>query len=45
MPVKTVSPGKYEVIENYEHDDFAKEALTKTNEELVSERELVSEYL
>ena len=45
MPVKTVSPGKYEVIENYEHDDFANEALAKTNEELVSERELVSEYL
>jgi len=27
------------------HDDFAKEALAKTNDELVSEREMVSEYL
>ncbi len=45
MPVRTVSPGDYEVIDNYVHDDFAKEALAKTNDELVSEREMVSEYL
>ena len=45
MPVRTVSPGKYEVVDNYKHDDFAKKALSKTNDELVSERELVSEYL
>ena len=45
MPVLTVSPGNYEVIDNYEHDDFAKEALKRTNDELVSEREMVSEYL
>ncbi len=45
MPVRTVSPGNYEVIDNYEHDDFAKEALKRTNDELVSEREMVSEYL
>tara|TARA_Y100001970_G_scaffold235179_1_gene293998 strand:- start:647 stop:1621 length:975 start_codon:yes stop_codon:yes gene_type:complete len=45
MPVRTISPGNYEVVDNYEHDDFAKEALAKTNDELVSERELVSEYL
>lgn len=45
MPVRTVSPGKYEVVDNYKHDDFAKKALGKTNDELVSERELVSEYL
>ncbi len=45
MPVRTISPGTYEVVDNYEHDEFAKEALAKTNEELVSERELVSEYL
>ena len=30
---------------DFEHDDFAKEALAKTNTELVSERDLVSEYL
>jgi len=45
MPVRTVSPGTYEVVDSYEHDDFAKKALSKTNDELVSERELVSEYL
>mgnify|MGYP003316598061 FL=1 len=45
MPVRTISPGKYEVIDNYEHDDFAKKALARTNDELVTERDLVSEYL
>ncbi len=45
MPVRTVSPGNYEVVEGFEHDEFAKEALAKTNAELVSEREMVSEYL
>ena len=45
MPVRTVSPGNYEVVTDFEHDDFAKEALAKTNTELVSERDLVSEYL
>ena len=45
MPVRTISPGTYEVIDNYEHDDFAKEALIITNDELVTERDLVSEYL
>ena len=45
MPVRTVSPGKYEVVDDYKHDDFAKKALAITNDELVSERDLVSEYL
>ena len=45
MPVRTVSPGKYEVVDDYQHDDFAKKALDITNAELVSERDLVSEYL
>jgi len=45
MPVRTVSPGNYEVIEDFKHDAFAKEALAKTNNELVSERDMVSEYL
>jgi malate dehydrogenase len=45
MPVRTVSPGNYQVIEDFKHDDFAKEALAKTNSELVSERDMVSEYL
>ena len=45
MPVRTVSPGKYKVVDNYQHDDFAKKALAITNDELVSEKDLVSEYL
>ena len=45
MPVRTVSPGKFEVVDNYQHDDFAKKALAITNDELVSERDLVSEFL
>ena len=45
MPVKTVSPGSYQVIDDFEHNEFAKAALKKTNDELVSERKLVSEYL
>ena len=45
MPVRTISPGSYEVVTDFRHDDFAKSALSKTNEELVSEREMVSEYL
>ena len=27
MPVRTISPGTYEVVESYKHDDFAKKAL------------------
>ena len=45
MPVKTVSPGSYQVIDDFEHNEFAKDSLKKTNDELVSEREMVSEYL
>ncbi len=45
MPVKTVSPGSYQVIDDFEHNEFAKAALKKTNDELVSERNMVSEYL
>ena len=45
MPVRTVSLGKYEVVDNYQHDDFAKKALAITNEDFVSERDLVSEFL
>ena len=45
MPVRTVSHGNYEIVENFEHDDFAQAAIAKTNTELVSERELVSDFL
>ena len=45
MPVRTISPGEYEVVENFEHNEFAKESIAKTNSELVSEREMVSDFL
>jgi len=45
MPVRTVSYGNYEIVEDFEHDVFAKAAIAKTNAELVSERELVSVFL
>ena len=45
MPVCTVSPGTYEVVKWFSHDDFARRMLAETNAELVSERELVAEML
>ena len=37
--------GNYEIVEDFEHDEFAKKAIAKTNAELVSEKELVSDFL
>mgnify|MGYP000910444329 CR=1 FL=1 len=45
MPVRTISPGEYEIVEDFEHNEFAKEAIAKTNAELVSQRKLVSDFL
>jgi len=45
MPVRTISPGNYEIVEDFKHDDFAREAIAKTNAELVSEKEMVSDFL
>ena len=45
MPVRTISPGEYEIVEDFEHNEFAKESIAKTNSELVSEREMVSDFL
>ena len=45
MPVRTISPGEYEIVEDFEHNEFAKELIAKTNGELVSEREMVSDFL
>ena len=45
ITVRPIKKGKYEIVADYEHNDFAKQALSKTNEELVSEREMVKEYL
>ncbi len=45
LPVKTVSPGSYEVIEGYAMDAFAKSKIAATNQELVEERAMVAEML
>jgi malate dehydrogenase len=45
MPVRTVAPGEYEVVRDFEHDDFARAKLAATNAELVSELEEVAELL
>jgi malate dehydrogenase len=44
-PVRTTAPGKYEVVRSFEMDEFAKQKLAATNEELVGERETVKEML
>jgi malate dehydrogenase len=45
MPVKTTSPGAFEVITSYEMDDFAKSKIKITNDELVGERDTVKDML
>ena len=45
MPVRTTTPGSYEVITSYAMDDFAKSKIAATNKELVDERALVTELL
>src|SRR4051812_11075351 len=45
MPVKTTSPGSYEVIQGMALDDFAKQKIAATNKELVEEREAVKGML
>lgn len=45
MPVKTTTPGSYEVIEGYDMCDFCKEKIALTNKELVEERAAVLDML
>jgi malate dehydrogenase len=45
MPVRTVSPGTYEVVKGMVHGEFAKAKIAATNAELVGEREAVRELL
>ena len=45
LPVRTTSPGSYEVIKGLAMDDFAKQKIAKTNEELVGERDAVKELI
>ena len=45
MPVRTTSPGSYEVIKGLAMDEFAKGKIAATNKELVEEREMVKGML
>jgi malate dehydrogenase len=45
MPVRTTTPGSYEVITGYEMDDFAKSKIAATNKELVEERAFVADMI
>ncbi len=45
MPVRTTTPGSYEVITGYTMDDFAKSKIAATNKELVDERSFVAEMI
>jgi len=45
MPVRTTTPGAYEVITSYAMDDFAAGKIAATNKELVEERAFVAELI
>ncbi len=45
MPVKTTSPGSYEVLKGLPMDDFARQKIAATNKELLEEREAVKGML
>ena len=45
MPVRTTTPGAYEVITGYAMDDFAKSKIAATNKELVEERAFVADMI
>ncbi|HYC71517.1 MAG TPA: malate dehydrogenase [Opitutaceae bacterium] len=45
MPVRTTSPGSYEVLKDFEMDAFAKSKIAATNKELVEERAFVADMI
>jgi malate dehydrogenase len=45
MPVRTTTPGSYEVITDYSMDDFAKSKIAATNKELQEERAFVASMI
>ena len=45
LPVRTTTPGSYEVIKGLSLDDFAKQKIAATNKELVDERNTVKDML
>lgn len=45
VPVRTTTPGSYEIITGHAMDDFAKSKIAATNKELTDERAMVAEML
>lgn len=45
LPVRTTTPGSYEVITSYALDDFARSKIAASNKELVEERAFVAELI
>lgn len=45
VPVRTTTPGSYEIITGYAMDDFAKSKIAATNRELTEERAMVADML
>lgn len=45
MPVRTVAPGTCEIVTDFVHDEFARQRIAASNDELVAERELVSDLI
>src|SRR5688572_11632994 len=45
MPVRTTTPGSYEVVKGLPMDDFAKGKIAATNKELTEERAFVAELI
>lgn len=45
VPVRTTTPGSYEIITGYQMDEFAKGKIAATNKELADERAMVAEML
>jgi malate dehydrogenase len=45
LPVKTLSPGSFEIVRSFVHDDFARGKIAASNEELVAEQALVADML
>ena len=45
MPVRTVAPSAYEIVKDFAHDEFARQKIAVTNEELVGERALVADMM
>ena len=45
MPVRTTTPGSFEVIKDLPIDEFAKSKIAATNKELVEERDAVKAML